>query len=451
MDRFPQELLRLIVEDVDYNDLESLRLVNKAFAAAAAPFLFEVIPLWIGVRSLKRLTAISEHPQLSQYPKQIIFSPMRFIDYGDDALYRDKVKDWLEYQPASLSMHTLTLAQHMSAHRSYTEAQRLLALGDADVKVLARAFSQLRRLEILHVDYWDTAIGAEELMHAFGAFKAQDLLCQDCQYTLPTIMKALAASSVKIKMLNLGGDDGSDATHNILDSLGDYSAATSLARPRRPNSRNDHSYPMRMSTQALSTTFCDENLNTCADALRDVRELHVGEIGVARDDPTSVSKVVASLCSLMESAPYLETITLDEISSYLFSDLRPAIDSVLPYHGLQKLKKLILNHYQTSVVSLSDFFRRHGNIIAHVHFDFVAITGVDWSTALVQLRTLPFPQLETFMLSYCDKEEADLQVQDYILEKTDDDPIVARKERLERERQQEYIEQRQRAAAAATS
>ncbi|KAF6239779.1 hypothetical protein HO173_002325 [Letharia columbiana] len=80
MDRLPQELLRFIVEDVAYESLEPLRLVNKALAAAAAPFLFEVIPLWIGVRSLERLTATSEHPQLSQYPKQIILSPMRFID-----------------------------------------------------------------------------------------------------------------------------------------------------------------------------------------------------------------------------------------------------------------------------------------------------------------------------------------------------------------------------------
>ena len=55
MDRFPQELLRLIVEDVDYESLESLRLVNKAFAVVGAPFLFETIPVWIGLKSLERL------------------------------------------------------------------------------------------------------------------------------------------------------------------------------------------------------------------------------------------------------------------------------------------------------------------------------------------------------------------------------------------------------------
>lgn len=455
MDRFPQELLRLIVEDVDYESLEPLRLVNKAFAAAAAPLLFEVIPLWIGVRSLERLTAISEHPQLSHYPKQIIFSPMRFVEYEADAHYSDKVKDWLEYQPASLSMHTLTMAKHMSAYRSYIEAQRLLSSKDVDVKILARAFSQLPRLESLHVDYWDTIIGSGELTHAFGAFKAEDLLSNDCQYTLPTLMKALAASFVKIKVFKLGCDEDFSYT-SILGCIGDYSAAAGLARPRLPKTRlpnikDDFSYPTRISPQALSMTFCDENLKTCADALKDVRKFQVGEISVLGDDTANVPKIVAALQSLMESAQCLETVALDKICSNFLSDLRPSMNTVLPYYGLDKIKKLSLNHYQTTVVYLSDFFRRHGHTIVQVHFDFVAITGDDWYTALEQLRTLPFPHLETFVLSYCDDEENDLQVQDYILKKTDENPIEAWREQLEREQEQEYIEPQQQAAAVASS
>ena len=449
MDRLPQELLRSIADNVDYTDLEPLRLVNQGLAAAAAPRLFEAIPLWIGVRSLERLTAISEHPQLSRYPKQIIFSPVRFIDYGDDTQYRNKVKDWLEYQPASLSMHTLTMAKHMSAYRSYIEAQRLLSSEYVDVKVLTRAFSQLPRLEILHIDHWDTVIGSEEMIQAFGAFKAADLLSKDCQYTLPTLMKALAASSVKFKVFSLGGDAIEDTS--ILDNLADYSAAASLARPRAPNSMDHYSYPIGMSSQALSITFCGENLRTCRDALSDVRELHVGEINVERDDPITISRVTAALCSLIDSSTCLETVTLDEITSDFLSDIRPALDIVLPYYPLEKVKKLRLNHYQTTSLSLTNFFRRHGHTIVQVHFDFVSITGGDWSAALVQLRALPLPRLETFVLSYCDEEEADLQVQDFVLKKTEIDPIVARKELLERERQQEYLEQQQQAAALATS
>ena len=427
MDRFPQELLREIVENVYYEDLEPLRLVNKAFAAAAAPFLFEVIPLWIGVRSLERLTAISEHPQLSQYPKHIIFSPMRFIDYRVDAHYRDKVNDWLEYQPGSLSMHTLTMTKHMSAYRSYIEAQRLLSLKDTDVKVLARALSQLPRLEILHVDDWDTAIGSGELIRAFGAFKAGDLLSSNCQYTLPTLMKALAASPVKFKVFKLGCDDDSSYT-SIAGGNGDYSAAASLARPGLPLSKAGCSDAAKISAQALSTTFCRENWKTCEDALSDVRELKVGEISIIQDDPPDFSKVLPALRNLMQSAQCLETVTLDQIISFLPVDQRPIMQSVMPPRGLAMVKKLSLSHYQTTAVALSDFFRRHRHTIVHVYFDFVGITGSDWSTALVQLRNLHFSRLETFVLSCCDDQANDLQVQDYILRKTDEDPIVARKE-----------------------
>lgn len=42
MDQLPQEILRFIIEDVEYKDLEPLRLVNKNFAAAAAVRIFGV-------------------------------------------------------------------------------------------------------------------------------------------------------------------------------------------------------------------------------------------------------------------------------------------------------------------------------------------------------------------------------------------------------------------------
>ena len=454
MDRLPQELLRLIVEDVDYESLESLRLVNKAFAAAAAPLLFKVIPLWIGVRSLERLTAISEHPQLSQYPKQIILSPMRFIDYEVDAHYRDKVKNWLDHQPASLSMQTLTMTKHISAYRSYIKAQRLLSLKNMDVKILARAFSQLPRLESLHVDYWQTIIGSDELRHAFGVFKAEDLISNDCQYTLFTLMKALAVSSVKIKVFKLGCDDDSSYT-SISRSIGDCSSAAPLARPPLPNSRVDFSFPNKISSQALSTVFCDENLKTCEDALCDMREFQLGEFSIESYDTINASKIVAALQSLLQSSRCLETVTLDQIYSNFdhLIDLRPSMDNILPYHGLEKIKKLSLHHYQTTVVSLSDFFRRHGHTIVEVRFDYVEITGGDWATALVQLRNLDFPRLETFILSHSDEVEEDYdvtwQVQDYILKKTDENPIVAWREEVKKEREQEQVAAQQQRQAAA--
>ena len=447
MDRFPQELLRFIVEDVPYESLEPLRLVNRAFAAAAAPFLFEVIPLWISVRSLERLTAISEHPQLSQYPKQIIFSPLRFIDYESHALYRAKVKDWLEYQPASLSILSLTLAKHMSAYCSYIEAQRFLSSKALDVKILSRAFSLLSHVEILNVDYWDTAIGSAELIHAFGAFKAQDLLTCDCRQTLPVLIRALAASSLKIKVFKLGFDEDSSYS-SITGNVGDYSAAESLAWPHPSTSKAVYSCPAKISTQALSTTFCVENLYICKNALSGVLELKIGEFSVEPDDVVNLTRTLVALRNLMECAPCLESVTLEEVSSQFHAELPiPSMGRVMPPRS-KHIKNLTIRGYETSLAFLVGFFERHPTIVK-VELHLVTITSTNWSTALTQLRTLDFTRLESFSLYFCGDEEWNLQVQDYILRKTDKDPIVEERAQAERFREQEIARQRRLASLVA--
>ena len=91
-----------------------------------------------------------------------------------------------------------------------------------------------------------------------------------------------------------------------------------------------------------------------------MRELHVDEIKVDRDDPANLSKIVAALRSLMQSSWCLETVTRCEICSDFIAGLpRPTIDSVMPPDGLNNLKKLSVNQYRTSIVSLSDFSRLH--------------------------------------------------------------------------------------------
>ena len=67
----PQEITETIVDHVGkYDDfisrqeLRNLRLVNKLFSQLATPLLFQTVPFWLGLSSLKHLTLISEHPQM---------------------------------------------------------------------------------------------------------------------------------------------------------------------------------------------------------------------------------------------------------------------------------------------------------------------------------------------------------------------------------------------------
>ena len=244
--------------------------------------------------------------------------------------YEDKVKDMLEYQSASLSMRALTLAKHMSAYRSCIEMQRLLSSNALDVTLLSKAFSQLPHLETLHVNIWDTRIGSAELIHAFGTFMAEDLLNYDCRYTLPVLIKALAASVIEIKLFELDSDEGS--YNSISCSAGYYLTAASPIRPRLAMLMDEYSCPVRISTRALSETFCAENMHICQDALHNLRELTIGEIRVELDLPSEVSNAVTALRNLMQCAWGLEIVSLKRLWSPYFTYLpKPTLDSVMPH------------------------------------------------------------------------------------------------------------------------
>ena len=434
MNRLPQELLCLIVQNVPYESLENLRLVNKALSDAAAPPLFKSIPVWISVRSLERLTAISEHPQLSKYPKQIFFSTLSFIDYNDDILYEGKIKDFLEHkrQYLSHSMRALTLAKHMSAYRGYIEMQRLLSANDLDTTILSRAFSQLPHLETLQVGLWDPTIGSDEVLRAFGTINPGDLLTFDSSHTLPVLIKALAASTTKIKAFKLVGERFRPC-QSLSRSI-DYCWLVKSPLLQLLSRREDQfSFPAGLSTRAVSEIFCDENINVCKDALRCVRELRIGSIGIEADNPSSKSMIISALHKLMQYAQGLEVVTLDGVWVDLPGDvLRHSLDILMPSCVLNSIQELNLRFYDTTVVALCDLFRQNRYTLITAHFYCVRITGsdlvtaLDWSTALTQLRTIDFSCLKVITLSYCNGLQEDVQVQDYILKKTNTDPLVGK-------------------------
>ena len=420
MHHLPLELLSLIFENltcITYESLKNLRLLNKAFAAAAAPLLFREISLWIGGRSLERLIAISEHPQLSRYPRKIHFSPLRFIDLPNNAAYEDNVQNVLDGEPLS------PLAKHM--YRNYIEAQRLLSLDASDVQILSRAFSQLPQLERLHFDFRNRTIGAAELIYAFGTFNLEKLLTYDCRHTLPVLIQTLAASQIKIKIFELGGDVD-DSCSIICGSVSDYANPASLGWPRITPTMPDEGFPA-----GLSETFCAENTKICKDALGSVRIFKFAKFDIPEDYPVNLSMTTTALSKLMEFASGLETVTLEGIWDLgLTNLLRPTMDSVLPRCGLNKIKKLDIQFHKISIVSLSDFFDRHGSTVVEVKFYYVDLTGCDWGKALVHLRSIEFPLLEIFDLTCCYGWTIRLQVQDFLLKKTDKNPIVEYREIL---------------------
>lgn len=206
MDQLPQEILQHIFhdEELSISDLESLRLVNKALAAAAAPFVFHTISVWFSLTSLERLTSIAEHHQLSSYVKQLIFSPLRFQEISDIDQYEANVRTWMKYRHTSLGTLSLNLTRHVAAYRSYLDLQHRLTQKGEDLEILTWALSKLSHLETFIFSFWNSLIGFHELTKAFGPFRAGDLLTCDPDHLLPVVVRALSESQRKIKVFKLG-------------------------------------------------------------------------------------------------------------------------------------------------------------------------------------------------------------------------------------------------------
>ena len=142
LEKFPRELLYGIMSILPRQDLFRVRLVSKTFAAAAASSLFQTVPVWLGLTSLDQFKAISEHPRLSQHVKEIVFSPLRFIDYGSAEQYLDQTRNLASHRSWD-DFQILTSAGHIAVYEGYIEAQRHLSSQGIDSKILIDGMRRL--------------------------------------------------------------------------------------------------------------------------------------------------------------------------------------------------------------------------------------------------------------------------------------------------------------------
>lgn len=409
MDKLPRELLRELLQYLPRSDLPSVRLLTRTLAVEAEPFLFHTIPLWIELKSLEALTGVSEHPRLSQYVQEITFSPIRFIEHEDRSLYQAGVRDSLEYETASLSSHILRLGHHMAAYDSFRAGQHYLAAKSSDVKVLSHAFGKLPQFKSLVVDYF-SMIAATRLYKAFGGYDPKKykpgLVARDGEYSLPVLFKALANSKVAISTFRIGNSQAYeldlDTYLNRLESL----------------QISPVFYGKRTISLALWKTFTRIDEHHFRETLRDLRTFEVDERqtdGVGRDD---IDQLMTGIGTILRWGSNIESIVLPSIGADASDDLpMPSMVGLFPNYGLNKLQKLKLESFTTTLSYFTVFFHRQGKRLKEIEFDYVTISDAEWSTALLRLRAMKFPDLVTFYVDF-------VNACDYITGKTDVNPFT---------------------------
>ncbi|KAL2039480.1 hypothetical protein N7G274_007752 [Stereocaulon virgatum] len=405
MEKLPQEILHKIVECQSRKSLHNIRSVNKSLSSAAAPFLFHTIPLWISLESLDALSHISEHPLLAGYVRKVVFSPLRFIERRDESALRALVRDALEYSPMSQNAHAISLGKYMASYKRYIELQRYLASESLAVKILSRAFAKLPQFEILDVDAW-SSIASKRLFEDFGDHKGIAICTSDSEDTMSILFRALSSSSTRIKSFKLGHSE--DFSENDL----------------HPNHRplNDSN---KSNLGALIRTFREPDKLRCREVLSDLRNLEITDF----DSPIRVSLATRDMVSraIREIIRYsfkMESIVIGGLEFDDFADTpKPFFNDFVTPYDISHLNTLKLGLCQSKIDDFVSFFRLRAADIRHVELYEVTITDADWSTVLARLRDTKFLKLEDFILTYCIDCIDDLCARDYIVRRTDVDPI----------------------------
>ena len=416
LEKFPRELLDDIVSTLPRQDLFRVRLVSKTFATAAASSLFQTVPVWLGLKSLKRFEAVSQHPQLSLYVKEIVFSPLRFIDYGSVEEYLDQARDLASHRSSCEDSQVLTSAGHIAAYERYIEEQRCLSSEGIDSKILINGMRRLPQLSSITIDCLNFNIGCLELMDAFGTLKAELSLTYDCEHLLPLIFGAMVASKATIKNFRLGEHE--EFRQGPSQQM---STKSSLLESLNPAPSRGRVRPRTMSSEALFNTSYLADEPKGRKALANLRTLEISSIETNLDHGGELSETVTAIRRIIGLSPNLERVTLGEINDKASGEM-PSLQGVFGSKKLRCLQKLDMHNFESGIDDMIDFFRRHAATLIEVRLGWMTLFG-NWSSLLIRLREVRFLQLKYFILNDCHDNEVDLEVQDYILGKTEFDPI----------------------------
>ncbi|KFY71911.1 hypothetical protein V499_07927 [Pseudogymnoascus sp. VKM F-103] len=141
MDKLPTETVRVIAELIDREDILSLRLTCRSFAALGLPRQFEVIPVMLFRNSLENLLRISKHPVYRNY--------VLTIKYGGELVSNPKTRiAWTKNEfllpgaPKKTFSESEVEEAYQSHVRYYNDQNRMKATG-YDFEMLQSAISRL--------------------------------------------------------------------------------------------------------------------------------------------------------------------------------------------------------------------------------------------------------------------------------------------------------------------
>ncbi|KAG8530231.1 uncharacterized protein KY384_004731 [Bacidia gigantensis] len=406
MDRFPQELLKIIVDHVDCFDdhegrqaLKSLRLVSSTFSNLAAVPLFRTVPLWIGLQSLTNLSNIAEHPSLSKYVTKIIFSPLQIRTYDNETKRSAEILDRFEVSSNSANEIILSNLKYTQAYGNYRRMQIALATHNQDKKIVVRAFRLLSNLTRLEVDSSRTRIGAAELRSAFGVMDGSELTMRG-EYTIDVLLRALKDSGIKLSALVI--------RHS--ETFVNRKSPRAFGRPPPLLLKSDLDY------DRISLALPEPQRFTSAVDNLEIR----GLASMLEPEEEHLKAVV--IRRLIELGRTLKKLDIGELGDFGLSNMCP-LREIFRFITFRHLESLSLSWFNCQEQEIVELLSHITKSIVQVDLALVKIEGQGWSSVLTSLRQRSFKSLTSFVLTFCHDEEEFLHVERYIKKQTKTNPL----------------------------
>ncbi|RDW56517.1 hypothetical protein BP5796_13158 [Coleophoma crateriformis] len=153
-DRIPPEIIICIFEELQKQDVSSLRLTSKAFAHLGAKAMFQTIDVLFSYKSLGHIKAISEDPNLSKLVHEIRYDDF-YIGCVKQA-YFEKVMFRLWHEQSSLGIVLSASREEMMLkawenYKTFVRGQRRLLYEDIFEETCIDVFERLPNLTSIRI------------------------------------------------------------------------------------------------------------------------------------------------------------------------------------------------------------------------------------------------------------------------------------------------------------
>ena len=320
------------------------------------------------------------------------------------------------------------------AWKWYQKSQDYLTTECLDLKILTRALRNLPNLDNIHVDNESYSIGATEIMRNFGALNGEEITL-DGLYTIPTLVSALAEASKSLRAFRLGSDDAGDLYNGSLLYL--KNRTCSLRLPQLNIADKDAS----LASKALSKAFAGVSRESISKMFFNLDELEINNLTGLYTRQDEIRDITDGISQILKYASNLSQVDIGSIEATHFYPMGPPIWPELFSNRLyvdepqqQRLRIVYLRHVKVTESDLTNFFKYNRNYLKTVDLSCMEIIEPGtWVSVLDELRQWEFPQMKTFTMSDCVKDEEDVSVKEYITKLSDVNPIAEYIESLKKE------------------